>query len=241
MIDEKKRRTDELKVKEQELIVKQGQIQAELSKLERAKVQIDKDKGDVAASLKASLAVLDDLIKMGCHENEDINVCTERVNKLPSGDGTFIRPLRTGTVTSEFGWRNVNIPGATNNHIGIDIGAPFGTPVYATAPGRVIYPGWYGSAGQTIHVIHTINGVNYTSAYQHLNSINVSHNQIVQHGQIIGYVGSAGASSGPHLHFGLFYGWYGYDQSFWGGAYYANAMNPRTKLYFPPLYVYWRE
>jgi murein DD-endopeptidase MepM/ murein hydrolase activator NlpD len=83
-------------------------------------------------------------------------------------------------------------------HTGIDIGAPMGATITATAAGRVIFAGWEGGYGNTIIIDH---GGQTSSLYGHCSQIFVSENQDVQRGQAIGAVGATGDATGPHLHF----------------------------------------
>ncbi|MBI1998898.1 MAG: peptidoglycan DD-metalloendopeptidase family protein [Parcubacteria group bacterium] len=108
----------------------------------------------------------------------------------PSYEGYYERPLASGRKTQ--GLHGFN---------GVDIGAPFGTPVYAAAAGTVIVSrdsGWNGGYGQYTVVSHS-NGTQ--TLYAHMGSIVAPEGVYVEQGQIIGYVGSTGRSTGPHLHF----------------------------------------
>lgn len=98
-------------------------------------------------------------------------------------------------VTNEFGWA-----GAWDGcfHNGIDLGASSGTPIHSIGNGTVTYVGWYGSGGQAVIVSHG-NGVQ--SIYMHMSKFGCSQGQCVSAGDTIGYVGSTGYSTGPHLHF----------------------------------------
>jgi murein DD-endopeptidase MepM/ murein hydrolase activator NlpD len=113
------------------------------------------------------------------------------------GDGTFIRPV-AGPITSGFGYRTDPITGATGFHSGIDIGAPCGTPIKAAGTGVVISAGPNGGYGNMTLLNH---GNGLSTLYGHQSSINVSEGQSVTQGQVIGYVGSTGKSTGCHLHF----------------------------------------
>ena len=95
-------------------------------------------------------------------------------------------------VTSPFGWRWGRM------HEGIDLGAAYGTPIAAVAAGSVIYAGWLGGYGNLVVIDH---GGGLSTAYGHQSQIAVSTGQSVGQGEIIGYVGSTGHSTGPHLHF----------------------------------------
>jgi len=102
-------------------------------------------------------------------------------------------------VTSDYGWRMNPVTIIWSFHSGIDLGAPFGTPVLAAKTGRVEYAGWGDGYGNLIELDHGSTGTRYA----HLEAIYVSQGQRVAQGQQIGVVGSTGRSTGPHLHFEL--------------------------------------
>ncbi|WP_310484496.1 M23 family metallopeptidase [Chamaesiphon sp. VAR_48_metabat_403] len=111
----------------------------------------------------------------------------------------LIYPLMNpARVTSRFGWRTHPLTGTRRFHSGIDIGAPTGTPVVATATGTVVSAGWNGGYGKAIVIQH--NDVQQT-LYGHLSEISVQPGQQITQGSVIGLVGSTGNSTGPHLHF----------------------------------------
>ncbi|HHW56768.1 MAG TPA: M23 family metallopeptidase [Clostridia bacterium] len=101
-------------------------------------------------------------------------------------------------ITSGFGPRVDPVYETMGFHSGIDIAAPTGTIVIAAADGEVGYAGWNGGYGNVIYITH--NG-GYETRYAHLSSIAVKQRQIVKSGDVIGYVGSTGKSTGSHLHF----------------------------------------
>ena len=108
-------------------------------------------------------------------------------------------PLDSGYISSDFGSRSNPFDGYSSDyHPGIDIAANYGTPIYASASGYVQRAGWYGGYGKYIKISHDYG---YATAYGHLSSIEISAGDYVSKGQIIGYVGSTGYSTGPHLHF----------------------------------------
>jgi murein DD-endopeptidase MepM/ murein hydrolase activator NlpD len=109
-------------------------------------------------------------------------------------------PLRGAGITSGFGWRRHPISGGFKFHAGIDLAAPTGTPIVATAAGVVASADWYGGYGLCVTVDHQ-NG--YVTLYGHMSAISVSAGQQVQPGQPLGRVGSTGSSTGPHLHYEL--------------------------------------
>lgn len=110
-------------------------------------------------------------------------------------------PVEGGVISSYYGARINPISGGGDWHPGIDIATDFGTPVYAAAMGTVETAGWKGGYGQYVKINHS-NG--YESAYGHMSGIAVTPGQQVRKGEIIGFVGSTGYSTGPHLHFEVF-------------------------------------
>lgn len=115
-----------------------------------------------------------------------------------TGSGSMIWPCPScHTITSYFGWRIHPITGTNKYHSGVDIGASYGATVIAADSGTVITAGWVSGYGNCIVISHG-NGV--STLYGHLSSIAVSSGQSVSQGQTIGYVGSTGNSTGPHLH-----------------------------------------
>lgn len=115
--------------------------------------------------------------------------------------GYYSWPSYTSYVTSFFGPRNHPIYGVLKPHTGVDIGASYGTAVTAAAEGTVsIAVLDYGTTGYGTYVaIYHPNGT--TTLYGHMSALAVSTGQQVSRGQVIGYVGSTGASTGPHIHF----------------------------------------
>ena len=116
-------------------------------------------------------------------------------------------------VTSNYGWRMNPVTVIWSFHSGIDLGAPFGTPVLAAKAGRVEFAGWGDGYGNLIELDHGSTGTRYA----HLEAIYVSQGQSVAQGQQIGLVGSTGRSTGPHLHFEIMVpsgdGWVALDPS----------------------------
>ncbi|WP_174293125.1 M23 family metallopeptidase, partial [Sphingomonas bacterium] len=110
--------------------------------------------------------------------------------------GEMAMPV-AGHITSGFGMRFHPILGFSRMHKGLDIGAPTGTPVYAVVEGRVRRTGWTGGSGNFIELVHT---PTLATAYRHLSRIAVRPGESVRRGEVIGFVGSTGLSTGPHLH-----------------------------------------
>ena len=114
------------------------------------------------------------------------------------GPESLIWPI-TGRITSSYGRRNISVGGNTF-HRGIDIGAATNTPVVAAKGGRVTQAGWLGVYGYAVYLDHTDGS---QTRYGHLSRIAVPEGSTVRQGDVIGRVGSSGASTGPHLHFEL--------------------------------------
>jgi murein DD-endopeptidase MepM/ murein hydrolase activator NlpD len=131
-------------------------------------------------------------------ESDRVAALAQSGNDGPSqGDGTFIRPV-PGPITSPYGYRTDPVTGAQAFHAGVDFGAPCGTPIKAGGTGSVISAGPNGGYGNMTLIGH---GNGLSTVYGHQSSIIVSAGQSVTQGQVIGYVGSTGKSTGCHLHF----------------------------------------
>jgi murein DD-endopeptidase MepM/ murein hydrolase activator NlpD len=103
-----------------------------------------------------------------------------------------------GRITSGFGTRIHPILRFARFHSGIDFGAPWGTPIVASADGEVIAAGWAGGYGRQVRIAH---GGGIVTTYSHMSSIAAEPGTLVRQGQLIGHVGSSGLSTGPHLHY----------------------------------------
>ena len=107
-------------------------------------------------------------------------------------------PLDSATLTSDYGMRTHPVLGGRRNHKGIDLAQPSGTPVYATADGVVGKAEWFSSYGNYIQIEH---GGEMQTRYAHLSGYAIAAGEQVRRGQLIGFVGSTGNSTGPHLHY----------------------------------------
>jgi murein DD-endopeptidase MepM/ murein hydrolase activator NlpD len=117
--------------------------------------------------------------------------------------GFLKTPLKFAHVTSGFGNRNHPMLGYQAAHMGIDYGAPTGTPVWSVGDGTVRQAGWNGGCGNSVTIRHR-NGLE--TLYCHLSSVAVSAGKPVSQKQVIGAVGSTGLSTGPHLHYAVLRG-----------------------------------
>ncbi len=121
---------------------------------------------------------------------------------VPMGDGTLIWPTPSCTTnSSRYGWRKHPIYGTRKFHAGEDIPAGYGAEILAAASGKVVTAGWVSGYGNYTVIDH---GGGMMTAYGHQSSIGVSVGETVTQGQVIGYVGSTGNSTGPHLHFEVY-------------------------------------
>jgi hypothetical protein len=122
------------------------------------------------------------------------------VNTITAQDQGFRCPLDTGRITSEFGMRLHPIKKEMIHHNGIDIAAVRGTPVYCIDDGIVLESGEQNASGQFIIIGHKND---WQSFYAQLEKSVVEADQEIEKGELIGYVGSSGISTAPHLHFEL--------------------------------------
>ena len=104
-------------------------------------------------------------------------------------------------ITSGFGMRYHPILHFGRMHKGIDFGAHYGQPIVATADGQVTRAGWAGGYGRQVRLAH---GGGMATSYNHMSRIIVEPGTLVHQGQVIGYVGSSGLSTGPHLHYEVY-------------------------------------
>lgn len=132
------------------------------------------------------------------------------------GEGIeWIVPVTYSYVSSAFGERIHPIEGIKKWHYGVDLAGPGinGRPIYASRGGVITYAGWYGAGGWTVKIDH---GDGFSTVYMHMSDYIVSAGDYVAAGQTIGYVGSTGGSTGPHLHFEV--------------RYYGEAKNPMNYI-----------
>ena len=119
-------------------------------------------------------------------------------NVVASG---FMKPIQ-GRITSPFGWRVHPIFNSRTFHSGVDIGGPNYGAIKASNSGKVIYSGWYGGYGKVVIIEHgVVGGKPVSTLYAHMSTIKAVNGQQVKKGDVIGYEGTTGYSTGPHCHF----------------------------------------
>ena len=115
----------------------------------------------------------------------------------------FSMPVSGARMTSSFGMRFHPILGFSRMHQGVDLAAPYGTPIVAASDGVVRFAGWHGGHGNFVQIAHA-GGMG--TGYGHMSRYVVHPGESVRQGQLIGYVGSTGLSTGPHCHFEVYRG-----------------------------------
>ena len=121
----------------------------------------------------------------------------------PPSNATWKTPVSGYRLTSAFGMRKHPVLGVVRMHNGIDMACPAGTPIYATRAGTVTRTAYQASGAGNYVSINHLDG--FSSIYMHMTHYVVSQGQTVSQGQLIGYVGNTGISTGDHLHFGISY------------------------------------
>ena len=186
-------RAQQEQVKSQKEAAK-AELDDKLAEAQALAAEMQSKSDQYAAALAAAQAEEDDILAQIAQKQKELDA-----QNAPKGDGTYVWPLPAGyyTLTSGFGWRTHPVYGTRRYHNGTDIAAPRNTPIYAAAGGTVSISKHAGSYGNYVVIYHG-NGV--STLYAHMNSRAVSAGQTVQQGQLIGYVGATGVTTGNHLH-----------------------------------------
>ena len=209
-LESKQAELEELEAENQKLI---EELNIQSANAEALIAQNERESQDYLAQLDQLIA---DRAEQAAREEEERRKAEEEAQKnqgssggseyVPSGGGSvdsgdlsFGWPLAGygyGSITQYYGGMYSGTP-----HKGLDIGVPYGTPIYASESGQVLSAEYHWSWGNNVLIWH--NGTDSTR-YAHCSSLAVSAGQYVEKGQVIGYVGSTGQSSGPHLHFEVY-------------------------------------
>lgn len=146
------------------------------------------------------------MLKLRGRENEMYGFEGKSGLEYYDKDGVSVRrsllrtPVNGARISSRFGYRRHPVLGYSKLHKGVDFAAPTGTPIFAAGKGVIVYRGRYGGYGNFIKIRHNST---YQTAYAHMSRFNqrFRNGSRVKQGDVIGYVGSTGRSTGPHLHF----------------------------------------
>jgi murein DD-endopeptidase MepM/ murein hydrolase activator NlpD len=177
-------RVDQVRALRDELVANKGKLEAAR---QEKKVSLD----SLTAEERADAEEIDGLQAVSADLAAKIRAAQAHSTVQHVSGAGFIWPVNAA-ITSPFGWRWGRM------HEGVDLGAAYGTPIAAAAAGVVIYAGWEGGYGNLTVIDH---GGGLATAYGHQSRIAVSVGQSVSQGETIGFVGSTGHSTGPHLHF----------------------------------------
>jgi murein DD-endopeptidase MepM/ murein hydrolase activator NlpD len=203
---------DDIKIQQEKMVKKKEELETIrdrsaklLAEAKAAEAELENKKQQQRTSLeqnkKSQQAIFEENEKL----EAESNALREKIRQLQAGRkggtvGTVSNWPVPGyyEISSPFGWRTHPITGRKSLHTGIDIPAPTGKALYAVGAGDIIFAGWYGVYGNAVVIDH---GKGISTLYAHLSQLAVREGQQVNQGQIIGYVGSTGFSTGPHLHF----------------------------------------
>jgi murein DD-endopeptidase MepM/ murein hydrolase activator NlpD len=161
----------------------------------------DENSNEKPDVLYASLTIAGETKKFYRYQSIDDNVVDYYDETGKSAKKFLVRkPVSEGLITSPFGDRNHPLLNTVRTHTGVDWGAPMGTPIFASGNGVIETIGWEGGYGKYIRIRHA-NG--YETAYGHMSAFarNLDEGSRVRQGQVIGYVGSTGLSTGSHVHY----------------------------------------
>lgn len=221
MSGNERQKMDHLTEIKEEIALQEKTLEAELEELsmmqdelQKQKKQvndtINKKKGELsskAAEITDANAEQSDYQKQLKEQERLLNEIEDQIARAANPDAYtgsttgFIWPCPAYTrISSYFGPRPQPVPGASTNHKGIDLAAPYGANILASAAGVVTTSKYSASAGNYVVIAH---GNGMSTVYMHASSLLVSVGQTVSQGQVIAKVGSTGYSSGNHLHFGV--------------------------------------
>lgn len=197
---------------EQELLTQRAEADSLMLELEEAYLNLSDEflaNEDEEAAVRAQIMEAQKAYEKALKAEEAARLAEANKNNVaggknpttgsPSASG-FISPLPKGStwVSCAYGWRNHPLWGDRRFHHGVDLAANQGTPIYAIAAGTVTIASYTDANGYYVSLSH---GNGFGSIYCHMTHYTVKPGQSVKQGQIIGYVGSTGWSTGPHLHF----------------------------------------
>ncbi len=178
------------------------EIAADRDKLQEQSLEISHVREEKSALLRAisrDKALAEKQIRELEEQSREITKFLQSLTGGYTGKWTskFLKPCN-GRISSPYGWRKHPVWGDRRFHTGIDIAAPYRTPIKAGGDGKVVFVGWRGGYGNTVMIDH---GGGLATLYAHCSGFAVSNGTVVSAGQVIAYVGSTGTSTGNHVHF----------------------------------------
>ena len=200
-----------LEITREELALTQSELEEKRGESDGLLIELEKKQEEYQAMLDESEALQDSLMDEIAKKEAELSKAkyNEELKKLalkgqnPPSNASWTTPVSGYTITSAFGMRLHPVLKYNRMHNGIDMACSQGTPIYATRAGTVTTASYQaGGAGYYVSLNH---GDGFSSIYMHMTNYVVSSGQSVSQGQLIGYVGSTGISTGPHLHFGISY------------------------------------
>ena len=184
------------------LEVKEVELQREIDTLESELSSLQTELESLQSDINGYASVINQYAADERRIDNEIKAMAEELKKQqtpPTATGKYIWPSKSCfVVTSKYGWRTISLYGTAKFHAGIDIGAAMGTAIIAADGGNVVVSTYDGGYGNYVMINH---GDGRSTLYGHMSSRAVSVGQTVTQGQVIGYVGSTGNSTGPHIHF----------------------------------------
>ena len=211
--------TERAGLEENKLQLEQSQVELEAKRVESDKLLaelvatgreyeklIDKaedEAKDLASDIKDKQQEYQDALEEESSKNNSGSTNTTGGNDYyVPGNAKWLMPCKYTRFSSAFGWRIHPVYKDRRFHYGVDLGGPKGTPIKATRSGKVTLAQYSSSAGYYVKIDH---GDGFTSIYMHMTHYIVKKGDKVEAGDVIGYMGSTGTSTGSHLHFGITY------------------------------------
>ncbi len=190
-------RAEEQAARDQQEVKKKEQ-QAKVAEAQKLLDQINADVAEVNRQLDAEEAGAAEIQAQIAKKQKQLEEERRKNNITISSESGYLWPLPGYyRLTSQFGYRIHPITGKAHSHTGIDVPAPGGTPILAAKSGQVVTSAKHYSYGNYVVIDH---GNGNSTLYAHMRSRAVSEGQMVKQGQVIGYVGTTGSSTGNHLH-----------------------------------------
>ncbi len=195
---------DQLDEKKEQLVAKKDEAEKLKTQAIAAKSYLDSSKGQKEVALAENKKYQDDLLIQIEKMEKDSKALEAAIRELQKKNSGIVGSVGVWPtpgywyITSAYGYRTHPITRKYTLHSGVDIAAPNRAKIISAGAGVVIYSGWYGAYGNAVIIDHG-NGV--STLYGHMSSRAVANGRAVVGGQTIGYVGSTGWSTGPHLHF----------------------------------------